>query len=202
MTPRLDQQSFRQALGRFASGVTVVTTVINGEDHAITASAFSSVSLDPPLVLVCVDHKNRFHPAVLASGTWAVSVLAEPAQGAATWFATRGRPLEGQLDKVEHRRGALTGAALVGAALAWLECRTTQVHAAGDHTIVVGEVIWAQVTDDTDDPLLYYRSHYAALLHSAASEKSMLALRDSIVEDAGVPLPELRREAGETRVDE
>ena len=179
----LDDRAFRQALGRFAAGVTVVTTVTAGEDHALTASAFTSVSLDPPLVLVCVDRKNRFHDAVLASGVWAVSVLAEPAQAAATWFATRGRPLEGKLDKVEHWRGELTGAALLGDAIAWLECRTWRVYDGGDHTIVVGQVIGAAVTDVEDDPLLYYRSHYAALLHSAASEKSGLPLRESITEE-------------------
>jgi len=185
VTSAFDSWSFRQALGRFASGVTVVTTVVDGEDHALTASAFSSVSLDPPLVLICVDHKNRFHDAVLTSGAWAVSMLPESAQGAATWFATRGRPLEGQLDRVEHHRGPTTGTAILDVALAWLECRTWRVHEGGDHSIVIGEVVWARVSDAVDDPLLYYRSHYGALLHSAASEKSTLALRDSIIDDAG-----------------
>ncbi len=184
MSPELDLSAFRQTLGRFPCGVTVVTTRIGAEDHAITASAFSSVSLDPPLVLVCVDRLNRFHDAVLASSEWAVSVLAEAAQDAATWFATRGRPLAGQLDKVDHRRGVLTGAGLVGEALAWLECRTWQVYDGGDHSILVGEVLDAQINAECDNPLLYYRSHYGALLHSAASEKSTLVLRESIVEDA------------------
>jgi flavin reductase (DIM6/NTAB) family NADH-FMN oxidoreductase RutF len=187
VTAPLDSRSFRQALGRFASGVTVVTTVAAGTDHALTVSAFSSVSLEPPLVLICVDHKNRFHDAVMTSGSWAVSMLAESAQDAATWFATRGRPLEGQLDKVPYRRGDVTGAALLEGALAWLECRTSRVHEGGDHSIVVGEVLWAEVAAGADDPLLYYRSHYGALLHSAASERSVLALRDAIVEDAEHP---------------
>ncbi len=185
MTPVLDSRSFRNALGRFASGVTVVTTVVDGEDHALTASAFSSVSLEPPLVLVCVDHKNRFHDAVTTSGVWAISMLPESAQDAATWFATRGRPLIGQLHKVDHHRGAVTGAALLDDALAWLECRTWRLHDGGDHSIIIGEVVWADVSTACDDPLLYYRSHYGALLHSQASEKSSLALRESIVEDAG-----------------
>jgi len=138
-------------------------------------------------VLVCVDHKNRFHEAVMASGTWAVSILAESAQEAATWFATRGRRLQGQVDRVPHRRSPVCGAALLDGALGWLDCRTSQVHEGGDHSIVVGQVVWAAVNDEADDPLLYYRSHYAALLHSAASEKSVLALRESIVEDSGQP---------------
>lgn len=183
MTEPLADAAFRLALGRFASGVTVVTTVTEGVDHALTASAFTSVSLAPPLVLVCVDKRNRFHDAVAASGSWAVSILAEPAQDAATWFATRGRPLAGQLDRVGYRRGSCTGAALLADALAWLECRTVNSYDGGDHTIVVGRVVGAAVTDREDDPLLYYRSHYAALLHSAASEKSPLPLRDGLRED-------------------
>ncbi len=185
MSPSLDPLAFRRALGRFPSGVTVVSTVADGVDHALTASAFSSVSLDPPLVLVCVDQRNRFHDAVLASDAWAVSVLAEPGQDAATWFSTRGRPLDGQLDKVGYHRGPTSGAGLIDDALAWLECRTWGVHDGGDHTIVVGEVVWALVSDAVDDPLLYYRSHYGALLHSAASEKSGVRLRESIVPERG-----------------
>jgi flavin reductase len=183
MTEPLDDRAFRGALGRFGSGVTVVTTVVDDEDHAITVSAFTSVSLDPPLVLVCLDQTARFHDAVLRSGRWAVSILSESGQDAATWFALRGRPLEGQLDKVGYRRGEFTGAGLLDDATAWLECRTWRTYDGADHTIVVGEVVTASVTDDVDDPLLYYRSHYAALLHSEASEKSPVALRSSIIDD-------------------
>lgn len=183
MTEGLDDRAFRGALGRFGSGVTVVTTVVDDEDHAITVSAFTSVSLDPPLVLVCLDRTARFHDAALRSGRWAVSVLTEAGQDAATWFALRGRPLDGQLEKVSYRRGEYSGAGLLDDAAAWLECRTWRTYDGGDHTIVVGEVMAAAVAEDVDDPLLYYRSHYAALLHSAASEKSPVSLRSSIIED-------------------
>ena len=167
----VDQSAFRGALGRFASGVTVVTTRVDGEDHALTASAFTSVALDPPLVLVCIDHKNRFHAAVSSSRTWAVSILSEQNQAAATWFATRGRPLEGQLNRVEHRPAKVVDAVLLDSALAWLECETWQTYDGVDHTIVVGKVVHAEVGDG-DDPLLYYRSHYASLTPSDESEKS------------------------------
>ncbi|HEU0287116.1 MAG TPA: flavin reductase family protein [Nocardioidaceae bacterium] len=183
MSEPLDDRAFRGALGRYGSGVTVMTTVADGEDHAITVSAFTSVSLDPPLVLACIDKTARFHEAVLSSGRWAVSILNEEGQDAATWFALRGRPLDGQLEKVIYRRGEYTGAGLLGDANAWLECRTWRTYDGGDHTIVVGEVMTAEVDDRVDDPLLYYRSHYAALLHSQASEKSPVALRSSIIED-------------------
>lgn len=180
-------RAFRDVLGRFASGVTVATTVADGVDHAMTASAFCSVSLDPPLVLVVVDRRNRFHDAVLASGTWGVSVLSEDGQDDASWLARRGRPLEDQLDRVPHRRGAATGVALLERAIAWLECRTWQTYDGGDHTIVVGEVVDASVRADADpsptaatgfdesrlgEPLLYYRSHYGALVRSPESEKN------------------------------
>jgi flavin reductase len=183
MTDPLDDRAFRGALGRFGSGVTVVTTVVDGEDHAITVSAFTSVSLDPPMVLVCLDKTARFHEAVLHSGRWAVSMLTEAGQDAATWFALKCRPLDGQLEKVSYRRGEYSGAGLLDDAGAWLECRTWRIYDGGDHTIVVGEVMTASVSEDVDDPLLYYRSHYAALLHSEASEKSPVALRSSIIEE-------------------
>lgn len=179
----LDDGAFRGALGRYASGVTVVTTVVDDEDHAITVSAFTSVSLDPPLVLICLDKTARFHDAALRAGRWALSILTESGQDAASWFALRGRPLDGQLEKVSYRRGEFSGAGILDDAVAWLECRAWRTYDGGDHTIVVGEVVTAGVAEEVDDPLLYYRSHYAALLHSGASEKSPVALRSSIIED-------------------
>jgi flavin reductase (DIM6/NTAB) family NADH-FMN oxidoreductase RutF len=172
MTATVDQQAFRGALGRFASGVTVVSTVEDGIDHAMTASAFTSVSLDPPLVLVCSHKTSRFHDAVLNTGTWGVSILAQGGTAASAWFAHRGRPLEDQLDGTAYHRGA-SGVALLDDSLAWLECTTTAVHDGGDHTILVGAVIGAAVRDDIDDPLLYYRSHYGALVRLPDSEKTV-----------------------------
>jgi len=167
-----DPRSFRDVLGRFASGVTVVTTREDGVDHAVTVSAFTSVSLAPPLVLVCIDVRNRFHEPVIRTGRWSVSLLAEGNQAASTWLATRGRPLEDQLDQVPHRRGEVHDAALVEGALGWLECETWQVYPGADHSIVVGLVRRAEVDRHADSPLLYYRSHYGSLVESDESEKS------------------------------
>ncbi|MGH3498884.1 MAG: flavin reductase family protein [Nocardioidaceae bacterium] len=167
-----DTVQFRAALGRFASGVTVVSTLHDGFDHAMTASAFTSVSLDPPRVLVCVMRTTRFHEAVMASRRWGVSILARDGQDAASWLATKGRPLEHQLDAFPHHRGSVTGAALIDAALAWLECETQAVYDGADHSIVVGQVLSAASRDEADDPLLYYRSHYGSLIRSSASEKT------------------------------
>jgi flavin reductase (DIM6/NTAB) family NADH-FMN oxidoreductase RutF len=129
----------------------------------MTANSFASVSLEPPLVLVCVERETRFHGAILEAGEWAVSILAAPARGAAQWLATRGRPLVGQLDPVPHRRGPVTGAALLDDSLAWLEMRTTAVHPAGDHTVVVGEVVALEVALDPGDALTHYRGAFGRL---------------------------------------
>lgn len=172
MTATVDQTAFRGALGRFASGVTVVTTVTDGVDHAMTASAFTSVSLDPPLVLVCSHKSSRFHDAVLDSGIWGVSILAEEGTAASAWFAHKGRPLETQFDDIPHHRGA-SGVVLLDQSTAWLECTTTTVVDGGDHTILIGAVTGAAVRDDIDDPLLYYRSHYGTLVRLPESEKTV-----------------------------
>jgi flavin reductase (DIM6/NTAB) family NADH-FMN oxidoreductase RutF len=159
----VDEGSFRRAVGRFATGVCVLSAVDGAMDHAMTANAFTSVSLDPMLVLVCVETDARFHDAVLAAGQWAITVLDEGARAASEWLATRGRPLHGQLDRIPFHRGPRTGAALLDGALAWLECRTEAVHTAGDHSIVVGEVIGVELGDERTQPLMYFRSAYHKL---------------------------------------
>jgi flavin reductase (DIM6/NTAB) family NADH-FMN oxidoreductase RutF len=161
---RVDTDAFRRAVGRFTTGVTVVTTCSDGIDHAMTASAVTSVSLDPVLVLVCVEKEARFHDAVLDSGKWAVSVLSASGRRAAEWFATRGRPLGGQLDRFPHRRGDSSGAALLDSSLAWLQCVTTGVYDGGDHDIVVGRVLEVETSDLEEPPLVYYRGAYRELL--------------------------------------
>jgi flavin reductase (DIM6/NTAB) family NADH-FMN oxidoreductase RutF len=154
--------SFRRATGRFATGVTVVTAVDGGLDHAMTANAFTSVSLDPLLVLVCVENDARFHDAITEAGEWAVSILDASARPVADWLATRGRPLHGQLDRIPFRRG-VTGAAILDQSAAWLECRTQAVYPGGDHDIVLGEVIALGLGDESNGVLLYHRSDYRFL---------------------------------------
>lgn len=169
--PRADDRAFRDALGRFASGVTIVTTVLDGDDHAMTASAFSSVSLDPPQVLVCSSRSSRFHEAVLASGRWGISILSQDLEAVSAHFARRGRSLTEQFDGVAYHRGA-SGVPLIDGALAWLECSTAALYDGGDHSILLGDVTAARVHDDQDAPLLYYRSHYGTIVRSSASEKT------------------------------
>jgi flavin reductase len=136
-----DTTAFRRAAGQFPTGIVVVSTSLGGEGHAMTVSAFTSVSLKPMLVLFCAEKIARFHDAVLGTGFWAVSILDEESEKIARWLASRGRPLHGQLDTIPHRPGPLTGAPVLDAALATMECRTTAVHDGGDHSIVVGEVL-------------------------------------------------------------
>jgi len=155
-------ESFRRAVGRFATGVCVVTAVDGGIDHAMTANAFTSVSLDPLLVLVCVETDARFHDAIMAAGAWGVSILDASARPVADWLATRGRPLHGQLDRIPLHRG-VTGAALLDQSTSWLECRTQAVYPGGDHVIVVGEVVAVGLGNESAGALLYHRSAYGTL---------------------------------------
>lgn len=159
----VDPAEFRRVLGRFATGIAIVTTVADEVDHAMTVNAFTSVSLDPLLVLFCAEKVARFHDAVLDSGRWAVSVLGEDGQDASRWFATRGRPLLGQLDGWPHHRGERTGAAILSTAIAAVECRTRSIHDGGDHTIVVGEVLAVGRPVEDGRPLIYYAGRYDGL---------------------------------------
>ncbi len=159
----VDGGDFRRVAGRFATGIAVVTASINGVGHAMTVTAFTSVSLDPLLVLFCAEKIARFHDAVLDAGSWAVSVLDEDSEKTARWLATRGRPLDGQLNAIRHHPGPRTGAPILDDALAAMECRTTAVHDGGDHSIVVGEVIGVSEPRPGGRPLLYYGSGYRRL---------------------------------------
>lgn len=161
-----DPRLFRQVVGRFATGVAVVTTVADGVDHAMTVNAFTSVSLDPLLVMFCADRTARFHDTVLAAGTWAVSVLPDGLRAASEHLATRGRPISGQLDGYRVHRGAATGLPVLSDALAAVECRTHAVHEGGDHSIVVGEVIGVSEPRPGGGPLIHYASRYRTLKNS------------------------------------
>jgi flavin reductase (DIM6/NTAB) family NADH-FMN oxidoreductase RutF len=139
-----DPDAFRAAIGRLPAGVAVLALRWRGVDHAMTASAVASVSLDPPMVLFCVHADARFREALDDVDTWAVSVLADDQAPVADWLASPGRPAVGQLDRVPHERAPLSGAAWVQGAAAWLECRTAQVVPAGDHDVVLGHVLDAR----------------------------------------------------------
>jgi flavin reductase (DIM6/NTAB) family NADH-FMN oxidoreductase RutF len=167
VTNPLDPHDYRRVVGRFATGVTVISTVRDGEHHAMTCNSFTSVSLEPVLVLFCAEKIARFHDAVLASGTWAVSVLGEGQEELSRHFAARGREVPWQFAGVPHGYGPHTGAAVLDGALAVLECRTVTTTEAGDHTVVIGEVLGLDVPEPHEDPLLYYEGRYR-VFHPAA----------------------------------
>jgi flavin reductase (DIM6/NTAB) family NADH-FMN oxidoreductase RutF len=150
--------SFRRALGQFATGVTVVTTVgPGGEPLGLTVNAFSAVSLDPPLVLVCIDNRSEAHEGFDASRVFGVSVLREDQEAFSRRFATPGR----EKFAVRDLHLGESGVALVPHALAHIECRVVASHASGDHTIYVGEVVRLEV--GAGRPLIYHASGYARL---------------------------------------
>lgn len=157
----IEASEFRKVLGQFASGVTVVTSAHEGALQGMTVSAFSSVSLDPPLVLFCADKRSRTPALVAAGGAFAVSVLREDQRALSELFAGRGSEEERQEVLASADRSP-SGCPVLHRALAWLDCRVVQAHEAGDHVIYVGEVRDAGV-GELGGPLLYFRSTYQAL---------------------------------------
>lgn len=154
---------FRNALRKFASGVTIVTVTGDGELHGMTASSFASVSLDPPLVLVCLDKRSRTRALIGQTGSFAINVLGSGQEEASRAFARAG---EKPFATTAHRVGS-NGAPLLDDAIAVLECRLYEVFEAGDHEVVLGEVTDAAVPGG--DPLVYYDGAYRSLRSSSDS---------------------------------
>ena len=155
----VDPDTFRAALGRFATGVTIVTVKdAAGADCGMTVSAFSSVSLRPPLVMASIGHDASMAPAMSNAMEFGVSILERGQEALSRHFAD---PEAVRFGNVAVTRGSLTGVALMNDALAWLECRVVARHEAGDHTLYIGEVLSAEAR--ADHPLLYYRGGYAEL---------------------------------------
>jgi flavin reductase len=159
--------ALRHVMGHFASGVTIATALHRGIKHAMTATAVCSVSLEPPLVLVCVSKSSRFHGAIMKANHWCLSLLTVRQEPLARHFSNRGRDLLSQFDSVPYSPSPISGTPLIDGALAWLECATYGVHDGGDHTIVVGEIVRASGLPYDDDPnalapLTYYRGAYSS----------------------------------------
>lgn len=171
----VSNDAFRAAMSRLADGVVLVTArepsldpddpgAPDGEDVGMTATAFLSVSLDPPLVLVSLRTGSRMDDLLDEQPVWAVSVLSESQRHIAGRFAMKGRISDRLLfEDVPYTRGEVSGAPLVGGALATLECRTEQQVAAGDHTLVIGRVLTAAVPSAEGGPLVYFRGRYRQL---------------------------------------
>ncbi|REE61699.1 flavin reductase (DIM6/NTAB) family NADH-FMN oxidoreductase RutF [Streptomyces sp. 3212.3] len=189
----MSNDEFRAALSRLAAGVVLVTSheppldaggpaatsspgtvgpggsparrdITRGEDVGMTATAFMSVSLDPPLVLVSLREGSRMDDLLAEQPLWGVSVLAESQRHIAGRFAMKGRISDRLLfEDIPYTRGEACGALLVGGALATLECSTEQRVPAGDHTLVIGRVLSAEVPSAEGGPLMYFRGRYRHL---------------------------------------
>ena len=154
----MEAADFRRVLGHFATGVTVVTSADGGAMYGLTASAVTSVSLEPPLVLVCVDRTADTHDAIERSESFAVNTLAADGEALSRRFATY--PVGEKFDGVAYRVEE-TGAPVLEAALAWVDCTLRQAYEGGDHTIFVGEVLAGDARAGA--PLLYFRGGYGRL---------------------------------------
>jgi 3-hydroxy-9,10-secoandrosta-1,3,5(10)-triene-9,17-dione monooxygenase reductase component len=155
----VDQQEFRGVMGHFATGVTVLTTH-DGDGHlyGLTANAVSSVSLDPPLLLCCVDKKAESYPAFSASRVFTVNILSNQQEIVSRRFAKSGGDKFGGMG---YRLGA-NGAPVLNDCLAHIECEVRHEFDAGDHTIFVGEPVDMAMDQETD-PLVYFRGGYRNL---------------------------------------
>jgi flavin reductase len=155
----------------FATGITVVTARDRLDAHAMTANSFASVSLEPPLVVVCVHQGGRLQRLIRRAGSFAVSVLAADQEPTARHFADPCRPPGlGWLDNLEWLSGPVTGAPLVHGCLAWLECTLHDAIASGDHDVMVGQV-QRMAQNERSDPLLFFASRYRRLAALSAHEE-------------------------------
>ncbi|MCA0374978.1 MAG: flavin reductase family protein [Gemmatimonadetes bacterium] len=154
----IDPDLFRAVLGRFASGVTVVTALdATGQPHGMTVSAFASLSLEPPLVLICIGTDATMAPVLATASTFTVNILADGQEALSRRFAGTH---DDRFAGVGHKTGTL-GDPVLDDVLAWLACRVVERHPAGDHVILIGAVEDSAARDGK--PLLYYRGGYAQL---------------------------------------
>jgi len=156
----ITKEEFRAALGRFASGVTVVTTKDDsGKLFGITVSAFCSVSLEPPLILVCIEKRAGSHHAFQESKAFVVNILREDQQSVSNHFASH---LEDKFSNVEYDAG-IENLPVLRNCLVSLECRLHDSHESGDHTIFIGQIEKATVREE--NPLIYWHGKYREIKH-------------------------------------
>ena len=148
-------------MGHFASGVTVMTTAVGGRLHGMTVSAFASVSLEPLLLLVVVERSTLMHQLVMDSQAFAVNILGERGEATSRFFADNARLAAPEFRPDGYHLGT-TGAPLLNEATGYLEATVHSTMAAGDHSIIVGQVIALEIVSE-EGPLIYYRSGYRRL---------------------------------------
>lgn len=162
MTAEVHPDDFKGALGSWAAGVTVVSTALDGKVYGITVSSFSSLSLDPLLVLVSIQNSNALAAMIPKSKVFAVSILADDQEEVSSAFSKSGREPGATLGANVPTLDWHTGSPIVGGAVAHLDCRLESAISGGDHTIFVGQVVGASF-DATKEPLIYFRRRYRRL---------------------------------------
>ena len=155
------KNDFRRVMGHFATGVTVVTTRLGDELHGMTANAVTSVSLEPLLVLVCVDKTADTHDILARSGVFALNILSLEQEALSNHFAKKETEGAHRLDGFPLWFGA-TGCPILEGSVAYLDCRVVGRYPGGDHTIFLGEVVDAQDLDG-GGPLVFYQGRYTQL---------------------------------------
>lgn len=158
----VNDQAMRKMRGLFASGVTVVTTVHEGKLRGVTVSAFSAVSLNPPLVLICIANESESREWIAESGVFAVSILSDEQEFLAERFAARAPIVNARFDGVPYHT-ALTGSPILADSLAWYDCRVEATHDGGDHTIFIGRVEVVGFGAEGKRPLLYFANRYVGM---------------------------------------
>jgi flavin reductase (DIM6/NTAB) family NADH-FMN oxidoreductase RutF len=151
---------FRAVLGRFPTGVTVVTTCDGERPAGVTVNAFASVSLDPPLVMVCIDKRSHMHGLVSQSGIFVANILGDHQQDLSRRFAGQVGDRNERFRQTAYHLG-VTGAPILDDVIAYVECCVLAIYPGGDHSIFLGKV--ESVGATTGEPLTYYRARYGAL---------------------------------------
>lgn len=161
MPTPVDDAQFKLAMSHFASGVTVVTTEHEGAPYGMTVASFASLSLNPPLVLICIEKAVKTHDALAGAGKFGVSILAHSQSELSNRFASK--KIDDKFAGVAVTRGEALGVPLLDGAICAIECRTQSQLPGGDHTIFVGEVMSVRTSSDDEAPLVYFRSGYRQL---------------------------------------
>jgi flavin reductase (DIM6/NTAB) family NADH-FMN oxidoreductase RutF len=162
----LDPTQFRRVMGTFATGVTVITMPTASGAWGMTANSVTSLSLDPTLVLVCIDKTTRTHEHILASGVWAVNILSAEQEEISRTYAMKDYEVERTMVGTPYHPG-VTGAPIIDGSLSYLDCRTYATYEGGDHTILVGGVQDAQIVQPDAAPLLFFKGRYARMAPAA-----------------------------------
>lgn len=158
----ITDQVMRKIRGLFVGGVTVVTTAQDGKLRGITVSAFSAVSLDPPLVLICIAYESESREWIAASGVFAVNILSDEQEFLAERFAARAPIVNARFDGAPYHT-AITGSPILDGSMAWYDCRVDAMRDGGDHTIFIGRVEAIGFGAEGKQPLVYFANRYAGV---------------------------------------